>query len=78
MLWRTTRQSGQLKDIVGAGQSAVKDALSKKCIVKNDYLINIVTVVVVSMVIFVGNNASLSSGDTKNYMHINSCLSWWT
>ena len=72
------RQSGKLKDIVGIGQPAIKEAFPKKCynckkllIVKSRYLRNSIVVVVVNMFIFVGENARLGPGHTtKLHVHL--------
>ena len=53
------RQSGKVKEIVGI------------IMVKNYYLRNVIVVVVVTMFIFVGENAGLGPGHTtKRYVHL--------
>ena len=64
------RQSGKLKEIVGIGQTAIKEALPKMChnFKKKTFLID---VVVVNMFIFVGKNSSLGPGHIRKlYVHL--------
>ena len=72
MLQTMIRQSGKVKEIVGIGQPAIKEALPKSIIiVKNYYLRNVIVVVVVTMFIFVGENPSLGLGPaTERYVHL--------